>query len=244
MPEAYADDLAYIHHIGFGAFATRAAPYVLELLAKTGLEGGRVVDLGCGSGIWARCLVDAGYEVHGVDISPAMVRMARRRVPEARFEVASFLEVDLAPCHAVTAMGEPLAYLFDGTNTRQALYRFFGRVFRALEPGGLLVFDLREPGSGGASRVYERAAEGDDWAIHFRVEEDRKRQLLTREITTFRKTGRHYRRSHETHLLRLYRATEIAAELRRRGFRTRLKRSFGELSLAEKQAGFVARKPA
>lgn len=48
---------------------------------------GIVVDLGCGSGIWTTALADSGYEVVGVDISPAMIEIACQRVPEARFHV-------------------------------------------------------------------------------------------------------------------------------------------------------------
>ncbi len=45
----------------------------------------RVADIGCGTGTLARLLVDNGYEVDGVDFSPAMIERARAKVPEARF---------------------------------------------------------------------------------------------------------------------------------------------------------------
>ena len=89
--EAYKDDLAYIHDVGFGDFAKNAAPELLAILRQRGLTDGLVVDLGCGSGLWAEELCQAGYDVLGVDISPAMIEIARRRAPRARFEVGSFL---------------------------------------------------------------------------------------------------------------------------------------------------------
>ena len=73
--EAYKADLAYIHDVGFGDFARRSAPAILEILGQNGIETGLVVDLGCGSGLWAKELSDGGYTVLGVDISPAMIAM-------------------------------------------------------------------------------------------------------------------------------------------------------------------------
>jgi len=52
--ENYGEDLAYIHDVGFGDFAWRAAPGVLARLQRHGVDHGTVVDLGCGTGIWAR----------------------------------------------------------------------------------------------------------------------------------------------------------------------------------------------
>ncbi len=111
--QAYKDDLAYIHDVGYGDFAKNAAPELLAILRRRGLEDGLVVDLGCGSGLWAEELCGAGYDVLGVDISPAMIEIARCRAPQATFEVGSFLKVDLPRCGAVTSLGECLNYLFD-----------------------------------------------------------------------------------------------------------------------------------
>ena len=87
MPTAslfYGADLAYIHDAGFGEFATRAAPEVVRLLRANGVRRGLVVELGCGAGTVARALTDAGYDVLGVDISPAMIRLARTRAPRGK----------------------------------------------------------------------------------------------------------------------------------------------------------------
>ncbi|HZM85247.1 MAG TPA: class I SAM-dependent methyltransferase, partial [Blastocatellia bacterium] len=85
--EAYKDDLAYIHDVGFGDFARNSARGLLEILREAGITSGLVVDLGCGSGLWARELVDAGYDVFGIDISAPMIDIARRRVPQGKFQV-------------------------------------------------------------------------------------------------------------------------------------------------------------
>ena len=75
---AYGDDLAYIHDAGFGGFADRAAPWLLQQLAEQGLRDGLVIDLGCGSGIWARRYRWPAIRVLGYDISPSMVAIAQR----------------------------------------------------------------------------------------------------------------------------------------------------------------------
>ena len=86
---AYSRDLAYVHNVGFGSFAEQSAPGVLNILRCRGSSRGLVIDLGCGGGLWARRLVDAGYGVLGIDISPHMIAMARQRVPEATFRTCS-----------------------------------------------------------------------------------------------------------------------------------------------------------
>src|SRR5439155_24360251 len=117
MASRYHEDLAYIHDVGFGDFARNAAPGLLELLRQRQVVRGLVVDLGCGSGIWARELCNAGYEVLGVDLSEAMLAIARKRVPDAEFRQGSLLSAKLPACAAVTAVGECFNYLFDRRNT-------------------------------------------------------------------------------------------------------------------------------
>jgi SAM-dependent methyltransferase len=239
--EAYQEDLAYIHDTGFGDFARASAPGLLTLLRDNGVRAGRVVDLGCGSGIWARELFNAGYEVIGLDISPAMIALARRRVPEARFHAGSFLRFQIPECQAVTALGEVFNYLFDPTNSLRALERLCKSVFRALTPRGLLVFDVAEPGR--CRGIKQAFKEGEDWTCLVEFEHDVPRQRLTRRIVTFRKLGSGYRRSEETHPQQLYKRAEVSHMLRSIGFRVRTLRRFGAHVFPTCVVGFVARKP-
>ncbi len=98
--KAYKDDLAYIHDVGFGDFARNSAPGLLEILQSHGVLTGLVVDLGCGSGIWARELVRAGYQVLGIDISPEYVSAAEKRLSEYERERAK-AQIEVAK-HIVT----------------------------------------------------------------------------------------------------------------------------------------------
>jgi SAM-dependent methyltransferase len=239
--DAYQDDLAYIHDVGYGDFARDAAPGLLHILGQGGIRKGRVIDLGCGSGLWARQLVDAGYEVLGIDLSAALIDLARQRVPEGEFITRSFLEADLPPCEAVTSLGECFNYLFDERNNLSQLRQLFRRIYAALRPGGLFIFDIAEPGRGQGRQQSHR--QGVDWAALVDYESDPIRQQLTRRITTFRQVGAAYRRGHEVHRLQLYRGGDIATELRQIGFRVRLVRGYGQFRFPKSYVGCIARKP-
>jgi SAM-dependent methyltransferase len=243
MMEWYREDLAYIHDVGHADFALESAPGILEVLDQGGIREGLVVDLGCGSGLWARELVDAGYRVLGIDISEAMIELSRKRVPEAEFRVGSLFDADIPPCEAVTAVSEVLNYLFDPENEHRGLPRLFRRVYDALSPGGIFVFDVLGPGQvppGTATRWF---SEGEDWVVLVEKEEDAERGTLTRRIISFRKVGEQYRRDDEVHRVRLYGPSEISDELRRSGFRVRTMHAYGRYPLARGQAAFAARKP-
>ena len=74
--------------------------------------------------------------------------------------------------------------------------------------------------------------------------EDKRRGLLTREIVSFRKVGDLYRRSTETHVLRLSDPAKLAAQLRSLGFRVRTLAGYGQARFPPGQVGLLARKPA
>lgn len=244
MPQGYGRDLAYIHDAGFGDYALGSAPGILRILRSSGISGGLVVDLGCGSGLWARVLADARYEVLGIDISEEMIALARRRAPEAEFRVGSLFGADLPPCKAVTSIGECLNYAFDPEAGERSLYRLFRRVYQALAPGGVFVFDVAEPGQVRSEEPVRSFSAGEDWAVLVEKREDADQATLTRRIISFRRAGELYGRSEETHRLRLYRSAEIAAGLRRSGFRVRTRRAYGRYPLPKAHAAFIARRPA
>lgn len=239
--DAYRADLAYVHDVGFGSFATHAAPFALELLTANNIRRGQVVELGCGSGIVAAALAVAGYDVLGFDISHAMVELARKRAPEADIRQGSFLSAPLPPCVLVLAIGEIFNYLFDKHNTKARLSKVFHTVHKALVPGGLFVFDVALVGRvpKGRRRGY---TVGNDWACLYEAEEDPESMTLTRRITSFRKQGDDYRRDDEVHRLRLYERSWLVGELRSAGFRVRTVKAYGDLAFPPGYLGFVARK--
>src|SRR5262245_18116996 len=121
MEAAYREDLAFIHNAVHGDFARAAAGLLQAALGRKGWERGLVIDLGCGSGILAGQLSDCGFDVLGIDISEAMIDLARQRVPKGVFRVQSLLAAELPPCVAVAAVGECLNYLFDPGHSLEAV---------------------------------------------------------------------------------------------------------------------------
>jgi SAM-dependent methyltransferase len=242
MTDAYRDDLAYIHDSGFGGFARAAALVLLETLGRSDTNDGLVIDLGCGSGILSHAVSEAGFDVLGVDISEAMVAMARKRVPRGRFRVESLLTAELPPAVAVAAVGECVNYMFDVGNGRSSLAKFLRRVHESLLPGGLFLLDVAEPGRVPGSDEVRAYFEGDDWAVLVATEEDRRRHLLSRRITSFRKIGDLYRRDQEVHHQRLLAGSELASQLRTIGFRVRILRGYGTSRFGRGHVGLLARK--
>jgi SAM-dependent methyltransferase len=243
MEDAYRDDLAYIHDAGFGKFARGAAEFLVNDLRGKGVGGGLVTDLGCGSGILAQQLAESGFEVLGIDFSPAMIALARQRVPAGRFVVESLLTAALPRCIAIAAVGECCNYLFDSRHSLEAVRHVLGRAFEALPPGGLFLFDVAEPGRVPGTGVSKSYAEGDGWATLVTAEEDRQQAFLTRHITSFRKVGDLYRRDHEVHRLRLLPRSQVVSWLQEIGFQVQTLAGYGPVQFAQGHVGFMARKP-
>ncbi|HEV7773392.1 MAG TPA: class I SAM-dependent methyltransferase [Conexibacter sp.] len=213
----YGPDLAHVHDVAFGGWAREAAPFVLARLREAKIEDGLVVDLGCGSGIWAAELLSAGYEVLGVDASAEMLALARSRAPGAKLRQGSLHDVELPPCAAITAIGECVNY--GGPPSLELLFR---RAHAALEPDGLLVFDAAAPGR--EPELHRRARhEGEGWVMRLDVSEDREARTLTRRISL----AYDGRSSEEVHVLRLYERDEVVEWLEAAGFAVSCHPSYG-----------------
>ena len=236
--ELYGEDLAYLHDAGWRDFALRAIPAVLRELADAGVEpGALVVELGCGSGLVARALTDAGYDVLGLDVSAAMVELSRSAAPAARFEVGSWVDAEIPPCAAVLAISEVLQYTDEPERQPSDLRGLLGRVHAALPEGGPLIFDLAGPGRE-PTRLW---SEGEDWSIG--VETTIENAVLTRRMTTFREVADGcYRRGSETHLQRLYREEEARALLRGAGFDARVELGYDGTEFVPGHRAYFARR--
>jgi SAM-dependent methyltransferase len=165
VPETpyYRRDLSFVHHSGFGFHADACASGIVDLLAPVRDSGGTVVEIGCGSGLLTRHLVDAGFRVIATDASPAMLDLAREYVPDAaEIRELSLPDDEVPDADAIVGVGHALNYLPNATAINRALVA----IAEALRPGGILAIDLcdlewaalrhDQPSSG---RI------GDDWAI-------------------------------------------------------------------------------
>ena len=238
MRNFYAADQAGIHHARFGDLAADAASLVIDRLRATGLTCGHVTDLGCGSGILAAALLDAGYSVTGVDISDAMVAIARTTAPDGDFSVGSIHDVALAPSVAVTAIGEVLNYATDPRAGLDALTAVAARVFEALAPGGVFAFDVSTPGRNLGLDVRHVFHDYDTWMLGMHATEG-DHTLDRRIVILMREPGGGYRRVDEHHVLVLYDVAAVTAALEGVGFSVEIRPSYTAVTASTPPSGWA-----
>lgn len=113
----------------------REAQYHVRHLSRF-VRGGRLLDLGCGSGDLLE-IAQAAFDVCGVDVAPRLRRGSKSltvfegRLEDAAFESASF--------NAVTAV-EVIEHLFDPRRTLEEIHR-------VLMPGGMFLVQTGDAGS-------------------------------------------------------------------------------------------------
>lgn len=227
----YRPDLAWVHHTGYSQHVEITCSGIVQRLRAAGLGAGALVlDVGCGSGRLARRLIDAGFAVHGVDASPAMVELARAHAPGAHFEVVRLPadhERALPAADAVVSTGHVLNYL----DTQDDIAHALGQLARTVRPGGLLAIDLmteRFAQAREASPVHAKVE--DDWAIVTRFSRPAAHRF-DRHITVFRRAGDHWRRSDEHHRNLTFDAHEALRILRANGVAAQAHAAFGTEAL-------------
>ena len=115
----------------------------VSLVKQSG--GKKVLDLGCGSGIQSKQLFQAGLEVVGFDLSPEMIRQAKKRVPGAKFIVGDMTILD-------KRIYPELAEGFDGVFAQASLLhvpkklipKVLGSIHDILRTNGILYLALKE----------------------------------------------------------------------------------------------------
>ena len=134
LADTYAEDVrsnAYNAHLEFPA-TSALVPDV---------DGKRILDAGCGTGVYTEWLLEDGADVVGIDVSTEMLAHARERIDER----AELQQADL---------GESLPFAensFDGIVSALALGyvrdwdETFAEFARILAPGGFLVFSTGHP---------------------------------------------------------------------------------------------------
>lgn len=160
VSKGYSEPLARIHEEGFVAHAMRAANFLETILPA----GARLHDLGCGGGTMIAYLREQGFDVSGLDLTPAMVDQAEDL--DLDVEVGNLWEHDIPEADVITAVGEVFNYAFEEPQSLQGL---FERIHEALTPGGFLVFDMAVPGR--ANPATKGKAHGSNWRMRFEAKE-------------------------------------------------------------------------
>jgi SAM-dependent methyltransferase len=236
MDSLYTGDLAYIQAAAFGGLAQGAAPEVLRRLDSAAIPIRRVLDLGCGAGPLTAALVQAGFELTGIDQSAELLAIARAAVPQGRFIHNSIYEVEIPPCEAILALGEALTYHAETADAESLVQGFLERASNVLPAGGMLIFDVIELGEPSlAGRVW---SSGNDWAVLVNSQENQDSRTLIRDIETFRRVGQFYRRGRELHEVRLFDTNMLRNQLSTYGFAVETAQAYGAQRLAPRRRAF------
>jgi SAM-dependent methyltransferase len=113
---------------------------LLPELRRHGLNGHRLLDVGCGTGRSYLWMLERGWEVTACDISPSMLELARAKSGDAvRLSVADMRELPtFGEFDLVWALNDAVNYLLSDEELGEAL----GGMRANLTPGGLLMFDV------------------------------------------------------------------------------------------------------
>lgn len=108
------------------------------LLRHRDALGGRVLEVGCGAGRVLGYLLELGGEVHGIDVSPAMVEYCRREYPDAKVTVGDLgdLRASTEGQFGAIIAADNVLDVFDDPERRRVL----AGIRELLSPGGVLVF--------------------------------------------------------------------------------------------------------
>lgn len=119
-----------------------------RLLGLAGIKPGeRALDVCCGTGDISFGLARSGAKATGLDFSPAMLEMARKRTPEteARIQKPEFLEGDAQNLPFADASFEIVTVGY-GLRNLPSWERGLEEMWRVAKPGGrLLVLDFGKP---------------------------------------------------------------------------------------------------
>ena len=128
--EAIADDFIRARRSSIG-------PSVVRAWSKRLAPGASILDIGCGSGVpISQCLIEEGFELHGLDASATLIKRFRERFPSVPVECSpaedsSFFD---RAFDAVVAWG--LMFLLPA----ETQIIVIGRVAHALNTGGHFLF--------------------------------------------------------------------------------------------------------
>ena len=190
-----------------------------RLCAREHVQPRSVLDLACGTGSLSLLLARRGYRVIGADLSSDMLAEAEQKaqaLPENRpfFICQPMQRLRLAqPVDAVICALDSLNYVTKPADCRKT----FRRVYDALTPGGLFVFDINTPAKlrGLDGQVF--LDETDDTYCVWRTEYRRGLCTYYMDLFTLAEDGS-WDRSFELHRQRGYSVEQLTQWLEEAGF--------------------------
>ena len=191
--------------------------YLLALLEGQALA---VVDCACGTGAITLRLARAGHRLTGIDLSGEMLLIAQEKARDFGLRIP-FVQQDMRlfevhrPVDAVISTCDGVNYL----TSLADVSRFFACAYRALKPGGRLLFDISSRHK--LETVIGNNTFGEDdveRAYLWRNAYDEKTRLVSMDLTFYERVGELYRRFAETHIQRAHSVRELILRLEKAGF--------------------------
>ena len=190
-----------------------------EILNKEGVRPKNAVDLACGTGSVALILAKKGYRVIGVDMSEEMLTVAQQRAFE-QVGYPMFIRqklqklflpkgVDMAVCAL-----DGLDYILNPEDCKKAIQR----VYKALNPGGIFIFDVNTPEKLRAMDGQVFLDEDDDVYCVWRGEFDENTNICSYGMDLFQRRGDLWQRSFEEHREYAYSQQQLYDYLKAAGF--------------------------
>lgn len=219
----YHRDFAYLYMKGdYPRFSERMATLLPPILKKFKAQPRTVLDLACGEGTFAIAMAGRGYAVTGVDKSSAMLKLAGVKASAAGCKI-TFLRQDMRALSVepgydlATSWYDSLNYLIKMDDLKAC----YSAVYKALNPGGLFIFDMNTVY--GLGVIWQRqpcevCQDNEEFFEVHRKAYDFETNIATMRITGFMKTEEAYIRVDETHEERGYALEEIHSGLRDCGF--------------------------
>ncbi len=217
-----------------------------QILKREGLQPRTAVDLACGTGSVSAILAKKGLEVTGVDLSEEMLTVAQQKAVEqganVRFVRQNLRDlylprgVDLAVCAL-----DSLDYITNPEDCAQAICR----IYKALNPGGIFIFDVNTPEKLRAMDGQVFLDEDDDVYCVWRGEFDEMTNICSYGMDLFQRRGSLWQRSFEEHREYAYSRQQLIRYLKKAGFthiRVYADRCFEEPREGEQRIYFKARK--
>jgi SAM-dependent methyltransferase len=111
-----------------------------QLAVRAGCSGTRLLDVGCGTGSGLRVMIERGYDLTGVDVSPKMLEVARAKLGDGvRLVDADMRRLPpLGEFDLVWSLGDAVNHLL----TDEELESTFRGFARNLAPRGVVAFDV------------------------------------------------------------------------------------------------------
>ncbi|MDP2871298.1 MAG: class I SAM-dependent methyltransferase [Bacillota bacterium] len=190
------------------------ADYIEELCRLYDCQPKRVLDLACGTGNTSFPFARRGYDVVGVDRSAEMLEQAAAKAQGLGLAVG-FRQADMRefaldpPADLAICLYDSINYLLDPADLTLVCRRVFG----ALRPGGLFIFDANTPHR--LSRVEDEdetmVFDEDDYCLVWRNSYAPASRIWRADLTGFLRRGDTFERFREVHEERAYEPAELTA---------------------------------